>query len=259
MGNIQIIPLDKIVQPASLLRSSLDDQALNELASSIRQTGVLQPILVNKRGESFILVAGVRRFLASQSLNLPTIPAIVLELSDEDSEIAKLHENLYREDISPYDEAVVMDSLEKNYHLSRDKISKLLGKSKSYVSQRLEILQYSPALQAALSAKELSFSVARSLSRVDNTDDLMPLLTSAVTNGATVRVVDEWIQNYLSTKKRLTEAQSLNPSPAESTLKPIHRDTCCFSCGSGPRGDLKFYPLCPDCQNALTVLDEEKI
>lgn len=257
MSEIQSIPLDQIKPSADASRSEMDELALEYLAASIEQKGVLQPVILAKRGEGFIVVAGARRVAASQLADKPTIPAIVVELSDEDIPIIALHENLFREEINAIDEALSLHALEEKYKISRNKIAKMLGKSPAYITQKLDILQWPEQLRNALRENQISFSVARELSRIDDQDKLEYYLKAAMESGATVRTISLWVQEHVTSKKSAELVKELKPAGAKDLEIKADDILHCFCCGSGPRDDVVYYPLCPDCADFLSLTKED--
>jgi len=131
--NVQHIPLDRIIEAGKNPRKQVDDAALGELAESIKQSGVLHPIIVRPSNGKFELVAGWRRWKASRKAGLETIPATVRELTDEQAEEIRLVENLQREDVHPLDEAAGIQKLRKRYDWPT--VALRLGKTERYVRQ----------------------------------------------------------------------------------------------------------------------------
>ena len=155
---VKAVPTDTITLRDDFLRLQFDGEKYTELVNSIRQLGILCPLVALDTSEGLILVSGYRRYQAAKDISLPTVPCICLKAGIDDAEILRMHENLYREDVSPLQEAVCFLRLEQTYHFTREKISKLIGKSKAYITQRIQILDWPDQLQQALSAGHISYS-----------------------------------------------------------------------------------------------------
>lgn len=163
---LQQLSLASIRPNAEQPRRTFDEHSLDELAESIRQQGLLQPILVRPLGDaasSFEIIAGERRWRAAQLAGLSEIPAIVRELSDEEAMLVALVENLQREDLNPLEEAEGMHALRQKLGLSQEELAARLGKSRSGVANSLRLLQLDTPMREALRQNEISPGHARTL------------------------------------------------------------------------------------------------
>ena len=145
-GRYQILPLDKITDPEMPLRSDLSPESVEDLVISIKQVGIIEPLVVAKRGELFEVIAGHRRLLAATIAGVATAPCLVTEVEGMTLEILKIHENIARSEINPIDWAKHLDYLKSQYNLSIAKLAELTGMSEPWVDQHLAILKYSPEL-----------------------------------------------------------------------------------------------------------------
>jgi len=249
------IPLDSITLNPDFIRTQSNVQKYQELKDSIKQKGIIYPLITIQTTDQLLLVAGYRRFQAAKDLGLPSVPCYCLQVGMDDAEIMRLHENLFREDITPTQEAAAFIRLEHTYHFTREKIAKLIGKSKSYVTQKIQILTWPTPLQQALADSHISYSVARELSVVDDQRELNRLLELCLTSGATVRTVLGWIQEWRTTKIQL----SINNKPIDQSAESNSSDTAnnkCQFCGSTPldQPPLAYY-ICTDCAVELGLKD----
>ena len=245
------ITLDSITLDPNFFRGLYDPQKFEELKESIKQKGIIYPLITIETTEGLLLVAGYRRFQAAKELGLPSVPCYCLQIGLDDAEIMRLHENLFREEITPIQEAHTFDRLEKTYHFTREKISKLIGKSKSYVTQKIQILSWPAELQDALAQANISYSIARELSSVDDMTELLRLLQLCVTSGATVRTVLLWIQEWKSSQTKLNLSTPVNVDNIIPPTNQSNQTTCDF-CGSQPvNGELKTYVICTNCTDEL--------
>ena len=166
---VKIIPVDRIEPNPDQPRMVFDVDALHELAASIREHGVLQPILVRPLGENrYQLIAGERRWRASREANLATIPALVEEIDDDTALEISIIENLQREDISPLDEAAMYDRMVRDHGYSIRKLADKLGKDKGYVENRLRLADAPDEVRQLVSLRKDTLSHAYELMKVSD-------------------------------------------------------------------------------------------
>ena len=144
-------------------RDAFDEQALGALADSIREVGLLQPVLVRPAGDGFELIAGERRWRAAQRVGLQTIPALVRETDDNTALEQALVENLQRDDLNPLEEAAAYQQLIEDFHLTHEQVASRMGKSRAAISNTLRLLQLPPSIQRALREGQLTMGHARAL------------------------------------------------------------------------------------------------
>lgn len=161
-GGVRALPVGQIVQAAYQPRQVFEPEALAELAQSIKEKGVLQPLLVRPRGEQFELVAGERRWRASQLAGLGEVPVIVRELSDREALEIAIIENLQREDLGPLEEARAYQTLLQQGH-NQEGVAQAVGKSRSAVSNALRLLSLPDVALRALEGGEISAGHARAI------------------------------------------------------------------------------------------------
>lgn len=193
LNNVDELPLADIRPNPYQPRKSFDEAALQELADSIRQTGVFQPIIVRKSVNGYEIITGERRFRASKLAGKKTIPAIIREFEDpEMMEIAVL-ENLQREDLTPLDEAQAYDTLIKRLSLTQAEVSKRLGKSRPYIANYLRLLTLPNEVKKMLNQNQLSMGQARTLLSLKDKKRLIPLAKKTVSDNLTVRQLERLI------------------------------------------------------------------
>ena len=164
----QQIPIDQIDPNPHQPRSSIKAANLKELADSIKDVGIIQPLLVTQRDDRYILVAGFRRLEASKQVELKDVPCMVQDLSDDDMIRYALIENIQREDLNPLEEALAIKQLIGNQGLDYRKVAEMLGKSKTYVGERLALLDLPDDLKEAVSQGTLSMKKADALKKVND-------------------------------------------------------------------------------------------
>ena len=156
------------VQP----RKNFDEDALQELAESIKQFGVLQPILVQERDDYYEIIAGERRFRASQKAGLKEVPAIIKDFNDKDTLEVALIENLQREDLNPLEEAQAYMRLLQEFQYTQEMLADVLGKSRSYIANMMRLLELPEKVKELLENKQLTAGHARALLGVKKAEDL---------------------------------------------------------------------------------------
>ena len=196
-------------------REIFDEQALNELSLSIKEHGVIQPIIVRKIGDKYEIIAGERRFRASQLAGKQTIPALIRDIDDKEAAKIALLENLQRSDLTPIEEAKTYQTILKLDNITQEELAANLGKSQSTVANKLRLLNLAEEVQTALLNKQISERHARSLLNVPNLEEQKKLLNQVIINRLTVRQLDEEIMS-LTGKKPVKEPKEEIKQPEAS-------------------------------------------
>lgn len=183
-------------------RKNFDDKSLKELADSIKENGVFQPIIVRKSVKGYEIIAGERRFRASKLAKKTTIPAIVRDFSESQMMEVAVLENLQREDLTPLEEAQAYEMLQKNLGLTQEEVSKRLGKSRPYIANYLRLLTLPNKTKHLLQHGELSMGQARTLLGLKNKDKIDEVAKQVVKEGMPVRKVEALVANLNSKKPR---------------------------------------------------------
>ena len=174
-------------------REKFDDTDLQELATSIREHGVIQPIIVRKVGDKYEIIAGERRFRASQLAGRTTIPAIIRNIDDKESAKIALLENLQRKNLTSIEEARTYQTILKLDNLTQEELAETLGKSQSAVANKLRLLNLTPEVQDALLKEEISERHARSLLNIQDPEKQKELLNKVIMQRMTVKQLDDEI------------------------------------------------------------------
>lgn len=190
-GALQSIPVASIEPDPGQPRRTFDEDALAELAASIEQRGVIQPIIVRPHGHRFQIVAGERRWRAAQRARLHEIPAIVREFSEAETLEVALIENIQRADLNAIDEAAAYRRLMADYGHSQEALSKVVGKSRSHVANLVRLLDLPPDVQSMVVDGQLSMGHARALI---SAPDPLALAQEVVRRGLTVRETEKLAQ-----------------------------------------------------------------
>lgn len=186
------LPIDSITPNPRQPRDVFDEDALAELVTSIKEVGLLQPVVVRQVGPtSYELIMGERRWRACREAGLEAIPAIVRATDDEKLLLDALLENLHRAQLNPLEEAAAYDQLLKDFHCTHDQLADRIGRSRPQVSNTLRLLKLSPAVQRRVAAGVLSAGHARALLSVDDSEEQDRLAHRIVAEGLSVRAVEE--------------------------------------------------------------------
>ena len=185
-------------------RKNFDPSALNELAQSIKMYGVIQPILVTKKGSRYMIVAGERRFRASKLAEKKTIPAIVKEFTDREIKEISLLENIQRQDLNPIETAKAMKELMDAYGWTQEALADRLGKSRSNVANILRLLTLCPEVIDLIEKGKLSAGHARSLVVVTNPEVQLKLANQVVNSKLTVRDMENAVKEVSKENRKAT-------------------------------------------------------
>ncbi|MFF1416609.1 ParB/RepB/Spo0J family partition protein [Streptomyces sp. NPDC058280] len=186
------VPIDSITPNPRQPREVFDEDALAELITSIKEVGLLQPVVVRQVGpERYELIMGERRWRACREAGLERIPAIVRATDDEKLLLDALLENLHRAQLNPLEEAAAYDQLLKDFSCTHDQLADRIGRSRPQVSNTLRLLRLSPPVQRRVAAGVLSAGHARALLSVDDSEEQDRLAHRIVAEGLSVRAVEE--------------------------------------------------------------------
>jgi len=192
------LPLDDVLPNRFQPRIKFNEDSINELAESIKEHGVIQPIVVRPVGDRYEIIAGERRYKATTLAGLPTIPAIITDLNDKDSAEVALIENVQRQDLTPIEEAISYKKILDMGYLTQENLAEKLGKNQSTIANKLRLLNLDEEVQEALLNEKISERHARSLLKLSSYDDQVMLLNRIINERLTVRKTDEEINKMLN-------------------------------------------------------------
>ena len=179
-------------------RKAFKEDALQELADSIKENGVIQPIIVSKRGTGYRIVAGERRWRASRLAGLKMIPAIVRDLTDQQTMEQALIENIQRQDLNPLEEAFAMDNLMKEHGLTQEALAKKLGKSRPSIANTLRLINIDESLQDFIRNGDLSAGHARALLAITDKEEQKKAADVVMIKEMSVRETEEYVKKILN-------------------------------------------------------------
>ena len=216
------IPLDGISPNPRQPRDAFDEDELEELVHSIKEVGLLQPVVVREVGPGrFELIMGERRWRASRRAGLEVIPAIVRATEDEKLLLDALLENLHRSQLNPLEEAAAYDQLLRDFSCTHEELADRIGRSRGQVSNTLRLLKLPPTVQAKVAAKTIEYGAARALLGLDSPEEQEALAKRVIAEGLSVRTVEEIVRlakhEQPRPKPRGPRAGRL-PSPALASL-----------------------------------------
>ncbi len=193
--NVTEIDISSIFANPNQPRKVFDQTALSELAASISKHGVIMPIIVNKSGDRYMIIAGERRFRASKLAGLSKIPAIIKTYNERQIKEISLIENLQREDLNPIEAATAMRSLMDDYGLTQEDLADRIGKSRPAVANTLRLLSLAPEVIKLVANGDLSAGHARALIPVPQADQIK-IAQSSVKDGCSVRDIEKKVKDY---------------------------------------------------------------
>ena len=223
ISKLQEIPLAKIAADPDQPRRHFDEEALEALSNSIKIHGVLQPIVVIKKGENYEIVAGERRYRASKMAGLEKIPAIIRELSDQNRLELSLIENLQRSDLNVLETATAYLKLREQFNMTAKQIGERVGgRSESAVLNTLRLLNLPDEVKKYVYSGELKEGQARPLLKIDE-KTVLKILPKILAEGWSARKIEQFLVQYKKESERVGEkaVKNLNKMPFENTMKRI--------------------------------------
>ena len=228
VGSIVELDLESIAVNPFQPRSNFDDESLKELADSIRQLGLIQPITVRKLGfNQYQLVSGERRYRASKQIGLKTIPAYIRIANDQESLEMALVENIQRQDLDPVEIALSYERLIDEIGLTQEKLSERVGKKRSTITNYLRLLRLDPIIQTGMRDGFISMGHGRSLVNVDSREDQISLYEQIIGENLSVRETEARVRGYHNpsgqSQKQGTTAKQEIPDFATRGLEALNQ------------------------------------
>ncbi len=217
-NEVVLLNLEDIIPNRFQPREVFDEKALNELAASIKEHGIIQPIIVRNIGEKYEIIAGERRYKASAIAGLTKIPAIVKNLDDKESSKVALLENLQRKDLTSIEEARTYQKILELDELTQEELAKTMGKSQPAIANKIRLLSLSEEVQDALLKEKISERHARSLLNVKNKEDQILLLNKIINNRMTVKELEEELKPQLISEDVNTLIPAFNHEDVVSNI-----------------------------------------
>ena len=214
VGNIIEIELDKIDVNPFQPRTHFNEEAIQELATSIRELGVIQPITVRKlKGNQFQLVSGERRFRASKLIGLETIPAYIRIANDQEMLEMALVENIQRKDLDPIEVALSYQRMIDEINLTQEEMSQRVGKKRSTITNYLRLLKLDPIIQTGMRDGFLSMGHGRALINVEETSDQLHIYEKILQDKLSVRQTEQLVKNLKNPETETPKVKTEKPTP----------------------------------------------
>ncbi len=221
-GKSREIPVESIERNPFQTRSRFNEQQLEELAASIAATGVVQPILVRPlAGDRFQLIAGERRWLASQRVGKATIPAMVRAVSDEQAMEMTIVENLQRADLNPMEQARAFERLSREFRMTQEQIAQRTGKNRTSIANFVRLLRLPEEIQGKVEAGELSFGHARALLALETSESMLKAAQKVGALAMSVRQTETLVHGLLHPESKAksddkAKVESIDPNVREA-------------------------------------------
>lgn len=221
--SVVYIELHDIKPNGNQPRKAFDDEKLSELASSIIEHGIIQPIVVRKNKDVYEIVAGERRWRAARKAGLKSIPCLVREFTDEQNMLVAIIENMQREDLNPVEEAEGINQMVKKYGLTQEEVSKSLGKSRPYITNSLRLLRLPSSVQEYLTEGVLTTGHVRTLITINDEDIQLEICKKIKEEGLSVRETEKLVARITenSDKPRKTKIKDSAILKVEEELKTV--------------------------------------
>lgn len=249
---IQLISMELIDRPVKIARETIDPERVRELAESIRESGLLSPVILRPSNGRYEMVAGDRRYLAHKLLNLKEIKAIIRELDDRETVVIRGIENLQRVNLTPSEEAQVYLLLKQEGGLSHNEIAKRTGKALMTVRRYLNFAVLPAEVRRAVDLKQISLNTLEALLEIEDADAFKYHFEMAAQNGVTEKVARLWVDDYFKTKAGNFYSEGGNPPPDNVSLelKPSYV-TCEVCLGPCDVKLIRNMMVCPECRKKV--------
>ncbi len=249
---IRAVKMDLVDRPVKIARETIDPERVRELAESIRESGLLQPIILRPSNGRFETAAGDRRYLAHKLLELKEIKAIVKELDDQQTVVVRGIENLQRENLTFSEEAKVYLLLKTEGGMSEKAIAQKTGKSPNTIHRYLNFAIQTDYVRKAVDLKHISLLTFETLQDIDDPDAFRYHFEMAASNGVTEKVARLWVDDYFKTKSGNFYAEGGNGSipNVEIEMKPQYI-TCEVCLGAVEIKAVRNLVVCPECRKKV--------
>lgn len=221
VGNMVEVALEDIYPNATQPRTYFDETALQELAQSIRNLGVIQPITLRKDGDKFEIISGERRFRASKIAGLKSVPAYIRLVNDQELLEMALVENIQREDLDAIEVALTYQRLLDEIGLTQENLSQRVGKERSTITNSIRLLRLSPDIQQAIRAGEISAGHGRAIISVEDERNQQELFNKIIKEGLNVRQAEKAASEFKNPKKEVVKKEVELPNHLRKVQKSL--------------------------------------
>ena len=267
-SNLNEIPLNMISPNPNQPRTDFDEAALNELAASIREIGIITPVTLRQMGENdYQIIAGERRWRAAQLAGLATVPAYIRTAEDEKVMEMALVENIQREDLNPIEIALAYQHLSETTGMTQERISVRVGKSRTSITNYMRLLKLPAQIQIALKNKDIDMGHARALLAIDSPSTQLKMFKEIQRNGFSVRKVEEMVQklkngeNIQAVKKSVSSDSqlSLEYSILRDRLSDLFKVKVQMTCSPQGKGKISIpFSNEDELEHVMNIIDKIK-
>ena len=251
MAELKDIDTDLIDDPATDIRGNLENQKLEELAQSIKNVGLINPITIKKANKRYEVVTGHRRLIACRIAGIHRITAKVTNLPKQKLDVMKIDENVFREDVSPVAMAKYIHRIMKQRELTTREISDYLGKTQQWVNTMLRILDLDQDTKVAVDQGELKYTSALELAKIKEPETREALTQAAIRGGAHTRVVKQWVQDYKEEQEYIKQRELEGEEEEEEYTPPVIKRRCAVCGDLKSSGTLITVEICSKCYPVL--------
>jgi ParB family chromosome partitioning protein len=226
-------------------RKNFVDEQLKEMVDSIREKGILQPLIVRRKSDGFELIAGERRWRAAQRAGMKEVPIIIKDVSESEMLELSLIENIQREDLNPIEEAEAFKGLMEQFHLTQEEISKKVGKDRATVANTIRLLKLPPEIKQSLADGKITMGHARAFLSLEGADKQRSLLKKLLSSGLSVRQIENLVRRLRSKR---SQAPQKTHSDWTSLIEELQRTlgTKVKIVGKRHRGRIEIEYFSPD-------------
>lgn len=259
MAKIRYVNLADLNLPEFQAHRQIPDEYLREISDSIKSLGIIEPLIVRDTDQGLEIVAGCVRYHASKLAGLKAVPCINMSLDPKAAEILKLHENIKRIPLDHIDQGHTFIMMMETFNMTEQAISESVGRSKAYISQHISLVRLDNVLTKSVKDKNISFSQARELMRLDDPEERDRLLSFCQNDGATVQVLKRWVDDFLRDSIQNVHSDQDKPGIKYDYNDPDIRRRCEACDKYVDINEIRQVFYCEICEKAIKMaISEEK-
>ena len=242
--SVKYIKIHDIMPNVNQPRKTFNEDKIEELAASIKEHGIIQPIVVRKHKNGYEIVAGERRWRAARKAELTQVPCLIRELDDEQNMLIAIIENMQREDLNPIEEAEGLRQMTDTFGMTQEQVSKSVGKSRPYITNSMRLLKLPDYIKDSIAEGQLSAGHGRTLITITNEDERKALWEKVISEGLSVRETEKLASQEQKPKKRkpATKRKDANIARVELELKEaLGTKVSILNTGNKGKIEIEYY------------------